>query len=138
MKNKLIRVVVILMAFSFLGFLFGCDDNPPTNTEPATNTAPTYPFDTQKAYCYRRTGIIAGSSCTVTVEPSDIVKTYTYTEYPSGEECGMQDNGADIYFEGLRAGEAKVTLMYTYPTMEPEEVTFTLKVSEDLTVTKSD
>ena len=50
----------------------------------------------------------------------------------------MQDNGADIYFEGLRAGEAKVTLMYTYPTMEPEEVTFTLKVSEDLTVTKSD
>ncbi len=40
----------------------------------------------------------------------------------------MRDNRADIYFGDLKPGEAKVTLSYTYPTMEPEEVTFALKV----------
>lgn len=138
MKRNFMRILAFIMAFSLLGLLFGCDKDAQlqTNTETTQSTELGFPFDVNKSYLHSRSGIIAGSSCKVFVEPADIVKVHEYVKYPAQGQCGMQDNGSDIYFEGLMAGEVKVTLSYTYPTMEPEEVTFTLKVSDDFTVTK--
>lgn len=106
--------------------LFGC------------NKKVEYPFDKDKAYYYCRQGVIAGGSFYMSFNPEEIVECYSYVKPVPEYECGMRDKGADLYFVGLKEGEVEVTFVYKYPTCEPEEYTFTLKVDEDLTVTRID
>lgn len=95
-----------------------------------------YPFDKDKAYHYSRQGVIAGGSFRLVYNPENIVECYSYVKPVPEMECGMRDRGADLYFVGLQEGEVEVTFIYKYPTCEPEQYTLTLKVAEDLTVTK--
>lgn len=97
-----------------------------------------YPFDKEKAYYYSREGVIAGGNFHLSYNPENIVECYSYVKPIPENEGGMRDKGADLYFVGLNKGEVEVTFTYEYPTCEPEQYTLTLKVAEDLTVTKID
>ncbi|MBQ2972187.1 MAG: hypothetical protein IJE16_06530 [Ruminococcus sp.] len=110
--------------FGFISSLFSC------------NSKPEYPFDTQKAYCYHRQGVIAGGNCLIELSDTQIVQYYSYPVPVPENECGMKDRGADIYFVGLTPGKVEVTLTYTYPTCESESETLVLTVAQDLSVTK--
>lgn len=105
--------------------LFGCNNK----TE--------YPFDKEKAFYYSRQGVIAGGNFYLTYNPENIVECYSYVKPVPEYESGMRDRGAELYFVGLKEGEVDVTFTYEYPTCEPEEFTITLKVAEDLTVTRT-
>ena len=131
MDTKTLKIVVVIMVFSLIASLFGCGK--PEKIEPT----PDYPFDVTKAYCYHRSGVIAGGDCEVTVEPEDVVIMYTYTKPVSEDECGMSDKGADIYFVGLKEGKAEVTVTFHFPTTESYSTTFSLNVDENLNVTKN-
>ena len=120
---KFLAVVCMLGIFASL---FGCSKKPE------------YPFDVEKAYCYSRSGVIAGGVFRLELSPEGVVKYYTYTKPVSENEDGMHDRGAEIYFVGLKEGRVEVTAVYEYPTCPPEENTFTLNVAENLTVTKMD
>lgn len=96
------------------------------------------PFYKSKAYHYLREGVIAGGGFKLKFDPPDVVEYYSYPKPVPEYEGGMKDKGADIYFVGLKEGKVEVTAVFKYPTCEDEEYTFTLKVAEDLTVTKSD
>lgn len=125
--NSLIKKgLIILMAFSMFASLFGC------------NKKTEYPFDEEKAYCYTRSGVIAGGSFMLNFAPEGIVEYYSYVKEVPEYEAGMKDKGADIYFAGLKPGRVEVTATYKYPTCEDEIFTFNLEVAEDLTVTRID
>lgn len=112
----------------FLASLFGCSKTP--------DNTPDYPFDTEKAYCYSRQGVIAGGDFHLTLDPEGIVDYYSYVKPVPENECGMKDRGADIYFVGLKEGRGEVTAIFGYPTCEDEIYTFTLNVNKDLFVTR--
>ena len=114
--------------------LFGCFDK----TKQEQSEKQELSFDTSKAYCYHRSGVIAGGDCKLIIEPQGIVTYYSYVKYPPENECGMRDKGADIYFVGLKEGRAEVTVTFKYPTCEDEVYIFTLNVDENLCVTKID
>lgn len=116
------KILGVILMFSILASLFGC------------NSKEEYPFDTQKAYCYHRSGVIAGGSCQIELSDEQIAQYFSYPVPVPENECGMRDRGADIYFVGLAPGTVEVTLTYTYPTCEPEIKSFVLEVSQDLTV----
>ena len=99
---------------------------------------PEYPFDKEKAYCYSRGGVMAGGDFHLKFNPEGVVEYYSYTKPVPENEDGMKDRGADIYFVGLKKGRVEVTAVYEYPTCGPEEYIFTLNISDDLTVTKTD
>ncbi len=106
----------------------------------STTPVPTYTenvrFDEEKAYKYRRTGLIAGADCYITLSNEDIVTYYSYADYPKGNEAGMSDLGADIYFVGLKSGEVEAEIKINYPTLaEPYVTKLTLNVDENLVVT---
>lgn len=129
--KKLLKIgVVVLMASSLFASLFGCINKTPQKQD--------YPFDTAKAYCYRRSGVISGGNCRLTAEPQGIVTYYSYVKYPPENECGMKDKGADIFFVGLKEGKVKITLEYMYPTTESDFEEFTLSVDSALNVTLSE
>jgi len=109
---------------SIFSSLFGC------------NKKTEYPFDKEKAYHYPRQGVIAGGSFRLTFEPEKIVECYSYVKPVPEDECGMKDRGADLYFVGLKEGKVKATLIYKYPTCEPEYDTLNLEVTKDLKVTR--
>ena len=111
---------------SIIANLFGC------------NKKHEYPFDTEKAYCFSREGVIAGGNFRLAFSPEGVVEYYSYVKPPPEDEAGMRDRGADVYFVGLKEGRVEVTAVYEYPTCPPEENTFTLNVAENLTVTKMD
>ena len=121
-----LRILGLVCMLGLFASLFGCNNK----TE--------YPFDKEKAFYYSRQGVIAGGSFHLTFEPEQIVECYSYVKPVPENECGMKDRGADLYFVGLKEGEVKVTFTYEYPTCEPQQETITLKVAEDLTVTKLD
>lgn len=104
--------------------LFGCSKKPE------------YPFDKEKAYYFLRQGVIAGGAVHYDFSPEGIVEYYSYVRAVPGNEAGMRDKGADIYFVGLKEGRVEVTLTYEYPTCEPEIDSFTLNVDKDLCVTR--
>lgn len=104
--------------------LFGCSKEPE------------YPFDKEKAFYYPREGVIAGGGFHFKFNPEGVVEYYSYVKPTPEYEGGMKDKGADVYFVGLKEGTVEVTAVYEYPTCEPEEYTFTLNVSADLTVTE--
>ncbi len=97
-----------------------------------------YPFDKEKAYFYSRQGVIAGGAFRLRFNPEGVVRYYSYAHEVPEYECGMKDKGADVYFEGLKAGRVEVTAIYDFPTCESEEDTFILNVAEDLSVTRMD
>ena len=121
-----LRILELICLMGIFASLFGC------------NKKTEYPFDKEKAYHYSRQGVIAGGSVSLTFNPEKIVECYSYVKPVPENECGMKDKGADLYFVGLKEGEAEVVLIYQYPTCEPEQYTLTLKVAEDLTVTRID
>ncbi|MBQ3195498.1 MAG: hypothetical protein IJB65_03425 [Clostridia bacterium] len=96
------------------------------------------PFDEEKAYLYRRTGIMTGGGCRIKVTPEDLLEVYSYPIPVPENECGMRDKGANIYFVGLKTGKATVELVYTYPTCPEDTESFTLRVTEDGRVTKAE
>ncbi len=114
-----------MISWATLLSFFGCKKEPP---------APSYPFDTGKAYLYRRAGIMAGGSVCYTFSEDGIVTVYEYPQYPPEDECGMRDRGADVYFVGLKSGAVTVTITEHFPTCEDETCSFTLVVDEDLRV----
>lgn len=118
------KITAVICMLGLLAALFGC------------SKTPSYPFDVQKAYCFSRRGIIAGGNFSITLEPQGIVEYHSYPKSASRQEGGMKDKGADIFFTGLKEGTVQVTVVYTYPTSPPDEYTFTLRVAEDLSVTK--
>lgn len=121
-KFRILELICIMGLFSSL---FGCNNNKPE-----------YPFNKEKAFCYSRQGVIAGGRFELRYNPENIVECYSYVKPVPEYECGMKDKGADLYFAGLQEGETEVTFRFHYPTCPPEEFTITLKVAEDLTVTK--
>lgn len=125
-KGLLVMAIVCLLMN-----LFGC-----VNNIDLLHSKPEFPFDTTKAYCYHRKGVIAGGNCNISVEPQGVVKYYSYPEYPSGYESGMKDKGADIYFVGLKEGKVKVTLEYSFPTTTASVDVFILEVDKELNVSK--
>lgn len=133
MKTKIFRFAVMVMVFSIFASLFGCG-----KAEKITNTTPDYPFDVEKAYCYSRSGVIAGGDFHLKLSSEGVVEYYSYPKLVSKNESGMNDKGADIYFVGLKEGTVKVTAVFEFPTTDPYEYTFTLNVAEDLMVTKID
>ena len=120
-----IKIAAVISVLGLLLGLFGCSEK----TE--------YPFDTQKAYCYTRGGIIAGGDFDISFSTEGVVRYFSYEKPASEKEGGMKDRGADIYFTGIKAGSVEVTVTYTYPTREPKEYKFTLEVADDLTVTEA-
>ena len=124
MQGKILKTAVMIVMLGLLSMLFGCK----------TEKAPEYPFDTEKAYCISRGGIIAGGSYEIKTEPEGKVKIYSYIiPAPEGED-GMKDSGANIYFVGIEPGEVTVTVNEYYPSAEPEKYSFTLVIAEDLSV----
>ena len=83
------------------------------------NSNPEYPFDKEKAFHYSRHGVIAGGRSELSYNPENIVECYSYVKPVPEYECGMKDNGADLYFVGLREGKTEVTFRYYYPTCQP-------------------
>ena len=126
MQGKILKTAVMIVMLGLLSMLFGCK----------TEKAPEYPFDTEKAYCISRGGIIAGGSYEIKTDPEGIVEVYSYPKKPSKNEGGMKDKGAEIYFVGIKPGKTAVTVTKTYPTTKKEEFSFVLSVSEDLHVSK--
>lgn len=106
--------------------LFGC----------AGESEAQYPFDTEKAYLYRRPGLMTGAGFSIEIQPEELLQYYSYTIPCDEGEDGMRDNGAQIYFVGLQEGEAVVTMTTHYPTSEPEEESFTLYIAPDFSVTR--
>lgn len=121
-----IKILAVIGVLSIFASLFGC------------NKKPEYPFDTEKAYCYSRQGVIAGGGFRLNFNPEGVVEYYSYVKPTPENECGMRDRGADIYFVGLKEGIVEVTAVFEYPTCEDEEYTFILNVDKDLSVTKID
>ncbi len=121
-----LSILELICIMGILTSLFGC------------NKKAEYPFDKEKAYHYSRHGVIAGGGFSLSFNPEGVVECYSYVKPVPENECGMKDKGADLYFVGLKEGETEVTLTYKYPTCEPEQYTLTLKVAEDLTVTKAE
>lgn len=126
MQDKILKTAVMIVMLGLLSMLFGCK----------TEKAPEYPFDTEKAYCMSRGGIIAGGSYEIKTDPEGIVEVYSYPKEPSKNEGGMKDKGAEIYFVGIKPGKTAVTVTKTYPTTKKEEFSFVLSVSEDMHVSK--
>ncbi len=98
----------------------------------------TYPFDVEKAYLYRRPGLMTGASCRIDIKPEGVLEYYSYPVPPREMECGMRDRGADIYFAGLKEGMAQVNIITHYPTCPEETESFTLQVESDGRVTKTE
>jgi len=96
----------------------------------------TYPFDVEKAYRYRRPGLMTGASCRFEIKPEGALEHYSYPIPVPEMECGMRDRGANVYFVGLKAGTAQVDIITHYPTCPEEVESFILQVAEDGTVTK--
>ncbi len=96
------------------------------------------PFDKEKAYYYRRQGVIAGGDFRIIISPSDVVECFEEIISVKKFEDGMRDRGAHLYFAGKKEGTAEVTLTFFYPTCEPEDLTFTLNVDKNLNVTEVD
>lgn len=121
-----IKIWKVMCVLSLIIGLFGC------------NKTSDYPFDVDKAYCYTRAGVIAGGNFYMEFDKENIVDYHSYTTPVPKYECGMKDKGAQIYFVGLKEGTVTVTAVFEYPTCEPEEYSFTLKVSDDLSVSLID
>lgn len=121
-----IKLLAVICGMSLFASLFGC------------NKKPEYPFDTEKAYCFSREGVIAGGNFRLAFSPEGVVEYYSYVKPPPEDEAGMRDRGADVYFVGLKEGRVEVKAIYEYPTCPHEENTFILNVAENLTVTKMD
>lgn len=121
-----IKILAVICMFSIFAGLFGCSKKSE------------YPFDTEKALCYSREGVIAGGGFELKFNPEGIVEYYSYIKPVPPDEGGMKDRGADIYFVGLKEGRVEVTATYKYPTCPDEEYTFTLEVDKDLKVTRTD
>ena len=123
-EKQILKTAVVLIMLGLLSMLFGCKKEP------------IFPFDVEKSYHMSRGGIIAGGNYEIKTEPEDIVEVYSYPEKSPKNEGGMKDNGADIYFVGLKPGKTVVTVTKSYPTAKPQESTFILSVSENLYVSK--
>lgn len=95
-----------------------------------------YPFDVEKAYYYRRSGLMAGANCSIEIKPEGVIEHYSYPIPVPEMECGMRDRGADVYFVGIKPGVVQVDIVTHYPTCPEEEKSLTLQVAEDGTVTK--
>ena len=129
MKKCFSFILVIIMASTLTSVLFGCENNAEAEHKN---------FDTKKAYCYHRHGMIAGGECRVEVEPEGVVKWHEYSDEPREGEDGMSDHGADLYFVGLKEGSVEVTVIYDYPNTEDQTENFSLDVDKDLRVTLSE
>lgn len=128
MKNKFIGLAVVFIMLGFLSLILGCGKEKKTE----------YPFDTEKAYCMKRGGVIAGGEYIIETDPEDIVEVYSYPVPVPKKEGGMRDKGAKVFFVGIYPGEVTVTVSEHYPGGKPEESSFVLFVDENLRVFKKE
>ena len=91
-------------------------------------------FDKEKAFYFRRRGVIAGGRFSMQITPSDVVECFEEIIPVNAFEDGMKDRGAHMYFAGKKEGTAIVTMFFHYPTCKPEELILKLKVDEHLRV----
>ncbi len=97
-----------------------------------------FSFDKEKAFYFRRQGVIAGGSFSMHITPSDVVECYEEIISVKKFEDGMKDRGAHMYFAGKKEGTALVTMKFFYPTCEAEELVLKLNVAKDLRVIPED
>ncbi len=144
MRKSLKRIVVIMGLLAMIGSLFGCGKSEEETTDTEV-TGQSLPFDVEKAYKCRRRSTQTGTHWEVEYSKKDIVIYYTITDSVPEEDGfpvdGVADGGTTFYFVGQKPGEVKVTF-YTIIDFDggkkEEDFSFTLKVDDDLTVTRLD
>lgn len=125
MKNKFIKFAAVIILLCALAAFIGCGKEEKNSK---------FPFDAEKAYLYKRPGLISGASFSASLEKKGIVEVYSYVIPAPEYEDGMKDLGADIYFVGISPGEVLVTFIEYSPVDDPIESFMTLCVDENLCV----